>query len=192
MQFHQRQISAAEVPRAKRWRPEQVAPPADRQDQQLLEMPRALKSDHYVTVDEQLEGVVSVVAAPWPTVDASGLRFDGDISSTWFDAAELQAVVDGFRAATDQLSRPLRIGDTFWVRGYDASSLDAWRDLRDVTRQARGMARVVVAAVAIGDVDAHAYAAVSDDELAAYDNADVGDLRQNRPPPGLATASPTI
>jgi hypothetical protein len=158
----------------------------------VLDMPRPVKSDHYVTIDEQLEGVVSVVAAPWPTVDANGLRFDGDITSTWFDAADLQATVDEFRAATDQLLRPLRIGDTFWVRGYQASSPAAWRDLRDVTRQARGMARVVVAAVAIGDVDAHAYAAVSDDEKAAYDGADVGDLRHNRPPPGLATASPTI
>jgi hypothetical protein len=190
MHLHQRQVSAAEPPRRKRWRPEQADTSSDQQD--ALDLPRVVKSDRYVTIDEQIEGVVSVVAAPWPTVDASGLQFDSDITSTWFDAAELQAVVDGFRAASNQLSRPLRIGDTFWVRGYDESSLAAWRDVRDVTRQARRMARVVVAAVAIGDVDARAYAAVSVDEQVAYDNADVGDRRQNRPPPGLATASPTI
>ena len=117
MRFHQRQVSAAEAPRGRRWRPGQTGSPTDQPDAQpVLDMPRPVKSDHYVTIDEQLEGVVSVVAAPWPTVDANGLRFDGDITSTWFDAADLQATVDEFRAATDQLLRPLRIGDTFWVQ----------------------------------------------------------------------------
>jgi len=193
MRFQQRQVSMVKVPRGTLWHPGGVGAPADQHDpQHLLKMPPPFKSDHYVTVDEQIEGVVSVVVANWPTMDANGLRFDGEIASIWFDSANLQATVDRLREAANQLPRPLRIGDTFWVRGFDEASFDGWRHLRDVTREARRMARIVVAAVAIGDVDARAYAAVSDDEKAAYEDADVADRRHNRPPPGLATASPTV
>src|SRR6185295_15347644 len=54
MDLHQRPVAAAEAPRGKRWRPEQMGTSTDRQD--ALDMPRAVKSDHYVTVDEQIEG----------------------------------------------------------------------------------------------------------------------------------------
>ncbi|GAA4740693.1 hypothetical protein GCM10023350_26470 [Nocardioides endophyticus] len=66
----------------------------------------------------------------------------------WFDEAELQSTVDRWRDAADQLRRPLRIGDTFWVRGYSPSSAEGWADLRDVTIHARAMAKAGVALVA--------------------------------------------
>jgi hypothetical protein len=194
MHFRQRHVSTAEPPPAKRWRPTQTGSSSGADAEHPLTIPRLNKFDHYVTVDEQIEGVVSVVAAPWPTVDASGLLFDGEITSTWFDQADLQDTVDRLREAADQLSRPLRIGDTFWVRGYDETSVEAWQDLRDVTREARAMARVVVAAVAIGDLDATPYARRSarDEEPAREQNAPAGGSRQRRPPSGSATASPVI
>ena len=186
MHFHQRPVASAESPPAQQWRPKQTGTSRGADSDRPLTLPRINKSDRYVTVDERIEGVVSVVAAPWPTIDASGLRFDEPITSTWFDQASLQATVDRLRAKAHQLVRPLRIGDTFWVRGYDESSVDEWRDLRDVTKQARAMARVVVAAVAIGDVDATPYTA------RAVSDTPSRERRQTRPPSGLGTASPVI
>jgi hypothetical protein len=194
MHFHQRQVSTAEPQAVQRWRPARTGKSRGAAADHPLTIPRLNKSDHYVTVDEQIEGVVSVVVAAWPTVDASGLRFDGAISSTWFAQADLQATVDRLREAAGQLSRPLRIGDTFWVRGYDNSALEAWHDLRDVTREARAMARVVVAAVAIGDIDAATYArrSAGDVEPAQNEGAPASGRRQQRPPSGSATASPVV
>ena len=159
-------------------------------------MPVPSASDHYVTVDERVTGVVGVVATTWPHLDAGGLRFDGAITAAWFDEAELLATVNGFRAAADQLRRPLRIGDTFWVRGYDESSPSEWQDLWDITRQARGMARLAVASVAVGEVDAAAYGSQVDEDAAAQgESAALGpepDRRDVRPPSGAATASPVL
>ena len=50
-------------------------------------MPVPSASDHYVTVDERVTGVVGVVATTWPHLDAGGLRFDGAIRAAWFDEA---------------------------------------------------------------------------------------------------------
>jgi hypothetical protein len=159
-------------------------------------MPEPSSSDHYVTVDERVSGVVGVVATTWPHVDAGGLRFDGAITAAWFDEAEFLATVDGFRTEADQLRRPLRIGDTFWVRGYDESSPSEWQDLWDVTGQARGMAKLAVASVAVGDVDPAAYRLpVEQDALVPGEQAAVApesDRRVVRPPSGSATASPVL
>jgi hypothetical protein len=159
-------------------------------------MPVPSSSDHYVTVDERVSGVVGVVATTWPTADAGGLRFDGAITAAWFGEAELLATVDGFRAAAGQLRRPLRIGDTFWVRGYSESAPAEWQDVWDITRQARGMARLAVASVAVGEVDTTAYALpVDQDSLAQGESAAVGpesDRLVVRPPSGPATASPVL
>jgi hypothetical protein len=159
-------------------------------------MPVPSSSDHYVTVDERVSGVAGVVATTWPSLDAGGLRFDGAITAAWFDEAELLATVDEFRTATGQLRRPLRIGDTFWVRGYDESSPSEWQDLWDITKQARGMAKLAVASVAVGDVDPAAYGSqVEQGRVAQGESAAVGpepDQREVRPPSGSATASPVL
>jgi hypothetical protein len=159
-------------------------------------MPVPSSSDHYVTVDERVSGVVGVVATTWPNLDAGGLRFDGAITAAWFDEAELLATVDGFRAAARQLRRPLRIGDTFWVRGYNESAPSEWQDLWDITKQARGMAKLAVASVAVGEVDPAAYGLqVDQGPVAQGESAAVRpepDPRDGRPPSGSATASPVL
>ena len=157
-------------------------------------IPKPLPTDQYVTVDERVEGVVGVVAADWPTIDAGGLRFDGAISDAWFDQADLQAAVDRLRRDAGQLDRPLRIGDSFWIRGYSPASLDAWEDLRDITIYARAMAKAAVAVVAVGAMDAEPYVA-ADRDIAdeGITSDEVQDRRRDEPPPaGSATASPVI
>jgi hypothetical protein len=151
-------------------------------------------SDQYVTVDEQVLGIVGVVAADWPTVDAGGLVFGGAISVSWFDRADLQATVDRLRSDADQLGRPLRIGDSFWVRGYSPSSLDAWDDLRDITIHARAMAKAAVAAVAVGAIDEEPYFEADRDIIDESDASDaVQTSRRDEPrPSGPATASPVL
>jgi hypothetical protein len=157
-------------------------------------IPEPLPTDQYVTVDERVEGVVGVVAADWPTIDAGGLRFGGAILEAWFDQADLQAAVDRLRRDADQLDRPLRIGDSFWIRGYSPASLDAWEDLRDITIYARAMAKAAVAVVAVGAMDAEPYVA-ADRDIVEEGITSVGDQdrRRDEPPPaGSATASPVI
>jgi hypothetical protein len=159
-------------------------------------MPEPSSSDHYVTVDERVTGVAGVVATTWPNLDAGGLRFDGAITAAWFDEAELLATIDEFRAEAGQLRRPLRIGDTFWVRGYTETSPSEWQDVWDITRQARGMAKLAVASVAVGEIDPAAYGLpVEQDPVAQGESAAVGpqsDRRVVRPPSGPATASPVL
>jgi hypothetical protein len=150
-------------------------------------------SDQYVTVDERVGGVVGVVAADWPTVDQGGLRFGGEISSAWFDEADLQSTVDRWRDAVGQLRRPLRIGDTFWIRGYRPSSTESWDDLRDITIHARSMAKAGVALVAVGVVDVES-PVVADLDVSADDVTESPpESGRNQPPPsGAATASPVF
>ena len=154
-------------------------------------IPPPRSGDSYVTVDERVEGVIGVVAAHWPTVDSSGLSFESDIAAFWFDQADLQATVDGFRQAADQLVRPLRIGDTFWVRGR-IQSLDQWEALRDITKEARAMVKVAVAVVAVGGVDEGTYLAdpAVVEELDREERA--SDRTDEASPSGSATARPVI
>ena len=196
MSFRQRTIIPAEAEStAQLWsmRPhEDGISPAGSQLEADLAGP--LPSDQYVTVDEQVEGVVGVVAADWPTVDAGGLQFGGTISASWFDQADLQATVDRLRSDAGQLVRPLRIGDSFWVRGYNPTSLDAWEMLRDITIQARGMAKAAVAVVAVGAIDQEPYVAAERDDA---DESGAGDgvqdgLPDERPPSGPAMANPVV
>ena len=139
----------------------------------------AVQALHGISLDVDERQVVSVLGAngagKTTTLRAisgtvrrtGGLRFDGAITAAWFDETDLLAAVNGFRAAGGQLRRPLRIGDTFWVRGYHESSPSEWQDLWDITGQARGMAKLAVASVAVGEVDAVAFALPVDDDLVA-------------------------
>jgi hypothetical protein len=173
--------------------PEDEAPAARPEGEP--DIPQPLPTDHYVTVDERVEGVAGLVAAAWPTIDAAGLLFGDLVEASWFDLAELQARVDQLRAANgDQLARPLRIGDSFWVRGYDPDSLARWMELRDITAEAREMAKTAVAVVAVGVIDEAPYVEA---ELEAAEAGETGDQveqssRDLPPPPGPQTASPVI
>ncbi len=155
-------------------------------------VPAPRTSDRYVTVDERVEGVVGVVAAEWPGVDSGGLRFSGAVEAAWFGQAELQAVIDRFRGDAEQLTRPLRIGDSFWVRGYDPESVDEWEAVRDVTSQARAMAKAVVAVVAVGALDETPYLAERDFVEEVIGDQQERARRDEPPPSGSETAIPVV
>jgi hypothetical protein len=152
-------------------------------------------SDWYVTVDERVGAVLGVVATPWPTVNRTGaLSFEGSIEAGWLDWGELQETVDGFRRGAGQVERPLRIGDTFWVRGYtnELQSPGAWEALLDVTAAARASAKVAVATVCVGDVeDPAAFFALDDDEVTETEPALPG-TADLPPPAGPGVASPAV
>jgi hypothetical protein len=102
--------------------------------------------DTYVSIDELIDDVLSVTATPWPKLDRAGrLAFDEDgVRVDAFAVDALQEAVDAQREAIGQLARPLRIGDTFLVRGYDAASPGAWTAVVDVTGEARFAAKRVL------------------------------------------------
>jgi len=162
------------------WHPRiQVAP-----NDEVDELPAVLSSDFYVTVDEWIEDKVCIVIASWPRESADGLVFSGQIKSKCFRSHRLVATVDHFRESAGQIKRPLRIADTFWVRG-DVTSLDGWTDVRDVTRAARQQARVAAATAAIG--------AVEPSELfATATNGSAGARRHHPPRVAACTALPVV
>jgi hypothetical protein len=152
-------------------------------------VPSPSDSDQYVTVDERVENTIGVVFASWPVVDAYGLRFPSQPEAAWFDAGDIQTTIDRFRRRAKEMLRPLRIGDTFWVRGFSAESPSEWEDLRDVTSQARAMTKAAVALAALGAVQppVHDLTLAADEE-----HPDVAAAPVAQMPGGAATARPTI
>lgn len=77
----------------------------------------------YVTADELIEGVASLVVQEWPIVREGGLRFpfDRDPGDVEVDVTDLQDLVDAHRRAlagtgvipAGLSGRPVQIGDTF-------------------------------------------------------------------------------
>lgn len=106
--------------------------------------PRA--GDAYVVVDEVLEERVRLVVAPWPRLDRDGRLHFADLGHRVgpYAVRTLQALIDRHRARHGQVLRPLRVGDAFLVRG-DTRRLAGWDDVVDVTRGARGVAKVAMA-----------------------------------------------
>lgn len=185
------QRAEAPEPRSERaahlWLPEGWAAPSP--EGRLLPVPSPSDSDHYVTVDERVENTIGVVFASWPVVDDYGLRFPGQPEAAWFDAGDLQSTIDRFRHRAGEMLRPLRIGDTFWVRGFSAELPSEWEDLRDVTLQARAMTKAAVAVAVLGAVQPPAIdpTLVADDEPPDLAADAVAQL-----PGGAAKARPTI
>jgi hypothetical protein len=60
------------------------------------------------------------------------------------DPARLQTRIDEEREAKGQLRRPLRLGDAFRVRDIQGPDPSAWRDILDVTAEARDAARAAL------------------------------------------------
>lgn len=151
-------------------------------------LPPPSEADRYVTVDERVENTIGVVFAAWPAFDEFGLRFPDQPEAAWFDADDLQTAIDRLRSQAGDMLRPLRIGDTFWVQGFSAESPGDWEALRDITAQARAMAKVAVAVAALGEVRPP----VDDMTLAAEDEYSGAAEPVSQMPGGPATARPTI
>jgi hypothetical protein len=54
------------------------------------------------------------------------------------------SAVDRSRGGQGQLTRPLRVGDAFRVRGMESASVAEWTDIIDVTSQARELAKAAL------------------------------------------------
>ncbi|WP_425005015.1 hypothetical protein [Mycolicibacterium sp. S3B2] len=176
-------------------------------------------TDRYVTVDEQVGDKTGVVAAPWPTVEAELglLRFppEPQMKPAWYVTEDLQKKVDQLRQKAvdvegdeEQQPRPLRIGDTFWVRSNGATEnetsysedLKTWVGLRDITPQARASAKAAVARAVLGAQPVPEVENLHDDGTPAApdrENPDDGERPDETDTPGpapggAATARPTI
>lgn len=99
-------------------------------------------SDRYVVVDERDDGILVLVVASWPKLDLLGrLVFKGRKTTVTVSEAELTAVLERRRRRSDQLQRPLRIGDAFLVRGPVTKKPSEWPQIVDVTSFARAQAK---------------------------------------------------
>lgn len=143
----------------------------------------------YLVIDDLDGDVTALVAAPWPTLDLHGrLRFGASQRRTTLTRArrELQGELVAARRTAKQraASRPLRIGDTFYVEAPDGLS-GSWPVLIDVTREARDAAKVAFYGAVTPRLDPD-----DADRLGLVDPD-----RARRPPPRIGpgpTASPRV
>ncbi len=118
------------------------------------------EGDGYVVIDDLADGRVVLTSAPWPHLDGVGrLTFLDEPEDLHMrvddDESRLQEVLNTKRGAFAKtledlavIERPLRIGDTFLVRGLSEDPT-AWDSVVDVTSQARLAAKTALyAAVA--------------------------------------------
>ena len=100
-------------------------------------------TDRYVVVDEIVEGRARLVAAPWPVLDrGKRLRFGSGRRNRYVvPLRKLEDVVDAHRSRSNQVQRPIRIGDAFLVRGKSGEPAK-WESVIDITEAARRAARV--------------------------------------------------
>lgn len=178
-------------------------------------------TDRYVTVDEQVGDKTGVVAAPWPYTETTLLgllRFPTEpaMQPAWYVTEDLQERVDELRGGDIEVGerrdapefRPLRIGDTFWVRSNGATEnetsysedLKTWVGLRDITPQARASAKAAVARAVLGAQPVPEVENFHEDGTPAApdrENPDDGERPDETDTPGpapggAATARPTI
>jgi hypothetical protein len=99
--------------------------------------------DRYVVIDEIIEDVARLAVALWPQVDvAERLRFGTEESQDFaYERRRLQSELDRRRESEDQLPRPLRVGDVFFVRGFDEGDPTVWQRIVDITMAGRGAAK---------------------------------------------------
>ena len=172
------------------------SPSVTRADGSEVEMaPRP--GDTYVVVDEIIDVDVRLVGAPWPRMDeAQRLVFEdpGRELAPVFPQDALTAAIDRHRAAEGQVTRALRVGDAFLVRGR-ADDPERWELAVDVTQAARRAAKLAQKrAIAPPTADRERAAGRSRRELRARRGMP-GPEGSKRPPgrpvPG-STASPVV
>ena len=102
-----------------------------------------VESDRYVVVDERDDGILVLIVALWPELDSLGrLAFSGSRKSVAVSEAELDDELDRRRQRSGHLRRPIRISDTFLVRGPVTKSPAKWPETVDVTALARSHAKM--------------------------------------------------
>lgn len=116
------------------WRPE--PPPRD-----------ITEDDDYVVVDDRADGTLVLVVSAWPSMDGAGRlvfpSFEGARRTVAVDEHDFAPVATAARAAAGAPERETRVGDAFRARGTDGPA-GAWRDVVDVTAQARAAAKAAL------------------------------------------------
>jgi hypothetical protein len=115
------------------WNPKPARPDGEPVDMDVV------PGDAYVVVDEIIDLDVRIVAAPWPDVDEAGrLRFQETGTELEPDLLlpAIEDIINAERERLGQVTRPLRVGDTFLVRG-DVEKPPRWEVVVDVTQAAR-------------------------------------------------------
>jgi len=106
-----------------------------------------LAAARYAAIDRIDGTVVTLAVAGWPTVEPATGRLDFGPSDErrviTVDLVRLQERVDGDRAATGQLVRPIRVGDVFLVIDL-AGPVSRWTRVIDVTRAGRLAAKAAL------------------------------------------------
>lgn len=101
--------------------------------------------DFYVVVDDIEEGMVTLDVAGWPHLDEQGrLAFTDLGTDRGIALSALHEIVTASRKAAGQPAptRPIRVGDTFWVKGPDWPDAElAKRKPIDITAPARSEAK---------------------------------------------------
>ena len=164
------------------WRPDVVPFDADAPDP---------AQDRYVAVDRIDEDVATIVVARWPSVDQATGRLTFGAGRERLvvtaDAETLRRRVDVDRRVLRQLRRPVRVGDVFWVRGFD-NDPSAWGRVIDVTRAGRFAAKAALLATAAGAPSQDASAAFGIETAEPVDleprPAPFADDAEALPPPG--------
>lgn len=193
MKFEQRAAVEPEsfVPQDVRWRPDVLYD--SRPD--AVARPIDLAGDEwYMVIDDLGGGVVICEFSSWPALDSDGrLAFTGRPWRLGRPLAEVQSLIDGFRAQNEQPApdRPLRIGDVFAVRGpkRGVRSLRAVAGLLDVSAAARTAAKAALYGAVAESMEEGTAATVALDVATPARPTRKGefDVRQQRTlPPGEA------
>jgi hypothetical protein len=105
------------------------------------------EDDDYVTVDDRGQGMVTLVVSAWPSIDRQGRlvfpSYEGGQRVVVADAHAFTDLVNGARRAAGVPERGVRVGDVFRARDT-AGSVEGWRDVADVTSQAREAAKAAL------------------------------------------------
>jgi len=96
------------------------------------------EDDDYVVVDDRSGGTVTLVVSAWPSLDAVGRLVFPD-----FEGSQRLVVADEAEVAAAAGVSSVRVGDVFRVRGSEGPA-SAWRDVVDVTAQARAAAKAAL------------------------------------------------
>lgn len=107
------------------------------------------RGDYYLVVDDIYEGKATLIASAWPRVDSSGrLFFDGpeETHALAFQTEDLAVVLRqrqfaNQRPNSEMQDRELRIGDTFLIRAEELTEMARWKEIVDITAEARVAAK---------------------------------------------------
>jgi hypothetical protein len=138
--------------RRKTWWPEETPQPEGSHE----------PGEYYVVIEDVDELLTMLEVASWPHLDGKGrLSFEPLVAESGLDSdapvvivktADLATLLNDHRSQHQQLERPLRIGDVFWVKAQRITDMGSWSNVIDVSRGARERAQMAQAAATFGTI----------------------------------------